>query len=104
MYILIKDDVPDHMVPVISAHVSLGTYLEFQHLTDMQDWLKNSFRKVVVKVNQKEFDNMKNSEYNRRVFTESALDGMEVAIGCVPTEQEKPFKFYKLWKPKRIDV
>jgi hypothetical protein len=101
MYILIKDDVPDNFVPVIAAHTALGTYLVFEYDIDMVVWKKFSFKKVVCTVNQKEFDNIKKSEYKHKVFTESALGGREVAIGVFPTEDVKPFKFFKLWKPTK---
>lgn len=100
MYILIKDDVPDNMVPVIAAHVALGTYLYLETEKIMDLWKRFSFKKVVCSVNQKEFDNMVKSEYDHRVFTESSLGDRAVAIGVVPTDEEKPFKYFKLWKPK----
>lgn len=98
MYILIKEDVPDQMVPVISAHASLASYLRFSFDEKMKEWLASSFRKVVCKVNNKEFENAKKFD-GVVVLTESALDGREVCVVTTPTNEDKPFKFYKLWKP-----
>jgi hypothetical protein len=97
MYILIKEDTPDDLVPVIAAHTSLATYLAWKDDERMKEWFEGIFYKVVCSVNQKEFDNAKAFE-KRVIITESALGGREVAIGVCPTDAEKPFKYYKLWK------
>lgn len=98
MYILIAEDVPDKFAPVIAAHASLAAYLKWENDDLMVDWLENSFRKVVCRVNKKEFENMK-TRNDALVMTESALEGREVAIVCLPTKATSPFGFFKLWKP-----
>jgi len=56
------------------------------------------FYKVVCLVNKKEFERAKTFDKNA-VFTESSLDGQEVAIGFCPREEwPKPFKFYRLYR------
>lgn len=67
MYMAIRDDVPDYMVPVVTAHASLGAHLHFTKIeASLQDvnmystWLNESYRKVVVKVNKKRFDKIAN--------------------------------------------
>ena len=100
MYILVLDNVPDEFVPVITAHASLACYLRNSDNPHMIDWLENSFKKCIVKVNQKEFNKAKEFE-GCTVMTESALDGQEVAIALTPRPHEdwpKPVRFYKLWK------
>lgn len=100
MYILVLDDVPAEFVPVISAHASLACYLKYEDDHLMQKWLKSFYKKVVCTVNKKEFETAKTFE-NSIVLTESALDDREVAIVfCPRNEWPKPFRFYKLWKPK----
>ena len=65
LYIAVLNEVPDFMVPTLVAHSMLGAHLHFTQLNDSNDsykfpqyidWLENSFRKVVLRVNQKEFD------------------------------------------------
>ena len=54
MYILIKDDVPVKMAPVIAAHASLACYKKYKDDPDMIEWVHSIFKKVVCKVNEKE--------------------------------------------------
>ena len=99
MYILIKEEVPAKLVPVISAHSSLACYLKFKDDTEMQIWVTNIFKKVVCKVTDIEFEKAKTFE-KHLVLTESAFEGKEVAIVfCQREEFPKPFKFYKMWTP-----
>lgn len=97
MYICIKDDVPKNFVPVISAHASLACYLKYKDSEIIQEWLDKSFRKVIVKVNEKEFNKAK--ELDSVVLTESALDGIEVAVAIPPmVECPKFMKYLQLYK------
>ena len=73
MYILVKRDVPDKFVPVITAHASLACFRKFEHHPNMQTWINGIFKKVVCAVNDKEFENAK-KEADHIVLTESALD------------------------------
>ena len=104
MYILIKEDVPLGLAITAAAHASLAVYLKYvpgpgpsQVVEDFNEWLDHSFRKVICKVNDKEFEKAK--EYkNHEVLTESALDGQEVAIAFAPREEwPKMFKFLRLY-------
>jgi len=59
LYIAVLDEMPDFMVPTLVAHAVLAAHLQFVQDADAEsykNWLEHSFRKVVVKVNQKEFD------------------------------------------------
>lgn len=97
MYILIKDSVPDKFAPVIAAHASLACYKKFEEDQDMQLWINSVFKKVVCKVNDKEFENAK-KEDKHLVLTESALDNKEVAIAFSPrAEYSKQFRFFRMW-------
>lgn len=99
MYILVRDDVPDNFVPVITAHASLACYKAYESEPAMQQWINSIFKKVVCKVNLKEFENAKN-EAQHVVITESALHNQEVCIAFCPREEySKAFRFYKMWKP-----
>ncbi|WP_228462865.1 aminoacyl-tRNA hydrolase [Chryseobacterium caseinilyticum] len=102
MYILIKDNVPDKLVPVITAHASLSCYLKFETDENMRKWISGIFKKVVCVVNEAEFENFKNEE-NHIVLTESSLDHREVCIAFCPREEyPKKFKFLKMWTPQNI--
>lgn len=99
MYILIKDSIPDKFAPVISAHASLACYKKFEEDKNMQEWVQSVFKKVVCKVNEKEFENAK-KETDHIILTESALDNQEVAIAFSPREEyTKQFKFFRMWSP-----
>jgi hypothetical protein len=105
MYILIKDKIDLGHAILASAHASLAGYLEFQNDPETIEWLKSSFRKVVCKVTDKEFEKAK--EYaDYRVMTESAFgDNFEVAIVFRPREEwPKFFKFLKLYKDYVVDT
>lgn len=99
MYILIKEAVPDEYAPVIAAHASLACYKQYESNPDMQTWIKGIFKKVVCRVNEKEFE--KASEIERSVIlTESALNNQEVALVFCPREEyPKSFQFFRKWKP-----
>jgi peptidyl-tRNA hydrolase len=98
MYILVKDSIPLGKGLVAVSHASLACYLKFKDTTDMQEWLSNSFYKVICKVNDKEFEKAKTFE-NNVVLTESTLDNQEVAIAFNPRQEyPKPFNFYQLYK------
>jgi len=99
MYILLKASVPDGFAPVIAAHASLACYKKYEDDADMQQWMQGIFKKVVCKVNDKEFENAK-KEVKHVVLTESALDNQEVCIAfCPRTEYSKQFRFFKMWSP-----
>jgi peptidyl-tRNA hydrolase len=99
MYILIKDDVPVKMAPVIAAHASLACYKKYEDDPDMIEWVHSIFKKVVCKVNEKEFQNsLKDEKYV--LLTESSLDNREVAVAFVPRVAfTKQFRFFKMWAP-----
>lgn len=97
MYILIKDNVPAKLAPVIAAHASLACYKKFEEDEDMQTWINSVFKKVVCKVNDKEFENAK-KEAKHLLLTESALSNKEVAIVFSPREEySKQFRFFRMW-------
>ena len=99
MYILILEDTPDQLAPVVAAHASLACYLQFQEQAAMQRWVKGIFKKVVCKVSQKEFEKAKLLEKGL-VLTESSLEHQEVVIAFCPRESfPKNFRFFKMWKP-----
>lgn len=100
MYIAVLDTVPDHMVPVLVAHTVLGGHLSFEHDLSYQNWLYNSFKKVVLKVNAKEFRKICQIEGIYLGHENSTLNGTDsCAILCPREEYPNVIKFGKMWKP-----
>lgn len=98
MYILVRESVPLGIGIVATAHASLGCYLKFRDAPEVSQWLSGSFRKVICKVSDAEFEAAKEFE-DHLVLTESSLEGAEVAIAFRPRDEwPKAFKFYRLYK------
>lgn len=96
MYILIRDDIPEGIAFVATAHASLALYLKYKDNQDMKDWLENSFKKVVCKISSSEFKLSKHID-KCLIITESSLDNKEVALVFVPREEwPAKFKFFTL--------
>lgn len=90
MYILVKRDISIGYKAVAIAHASLAAYLTFKDDTITQDWVINSFKKVIVEVSNEEFEIAKSfGEY--KLITESSLDNMELALGFKPMEKVPTF-------------
>lgn len=101
MYIAVLDKFPDYMTPTLVAHAVLAAHLKFQDNPSYQKWLKESFKKCVVRVNQKEFDKIVILP-NVHLGHETNTLGAKVSCAVVcPTENELPnvLKFAKLWSP-----
>lgn len=102
MYILVRDCVPDEFAPVVAAHGALGCFRKFEHDELMHEWVNGIFYKVVVRVNDKEFEAAKQFD-KVHVQTEAGLGGIEATVTLSPRyDWPKPVRFYNLWKPKTI--
>jgi hypothetical protein len=104
MYIAVLDTVPSHMVPVLVAHSVLGAHIHFMNdpINDENyaKWLNESFRKVVVKVNQKEFDKISELELVYLGHENHTLGGSKsCAVLCPREEYPNVIKFSKLYEP-----
>lgn len=107
MYIAVLDEFPDFMVPTLVAHAVLGYHRAYYR--DMRgdyeqlyyDWLQSSFKKCVIRVNQKEFYKIATLP-NAGLFHENnILDGKKSCVVLVVDEDvPNVLKFAKLWKPK----
>ena len=81
-----------------AAHASLAAYLKFKDSAEVTEWLSGPFYKAVCRVSDEEFEKTKVVE-DHVVLTESALDGVEVAIAFKPrAEYPKAFRFFKLYR------
>lgn len=117
LYIAVLDEVPDHMVPVLVAHAVLGAHIEFSqdyltnqglymlHRCNYKGWLKDSFRKVVLKVNRKEFAKIADLTYTFLAHENSTLNGEKsCAVVCPRLEYPNVIKFAKMWQPNYTSV
>jgi peptidyl-tRNA hydrolase len=98
MYILVRESIPLGFAMVAVAHAPLVTHLRFQESDDHKEWLSTSFKKVVCKVSDAEFEKAKqHSDFV--VITESTLDHQELALGFKPRAVwPKAFNFYRLYR------
>lgn len=112
LYIAVLDEVPDFMVPTLVAHSMLGAHLEWvrQHLCDptsYDEWLNNSFRKCVVRVNRKEFEKIKQLGQVYLGHENTTLGGEKSCAVVYPVFNDNlpnVLKFAKLWKPSNSSI
>lgn len=118
LYIAVLDEFPDYMTPTLVAHAVLGAHIHFTKAhTDLDrivddgpyqypqyiDWIENSFKKCVVRVNQREFDRIAALPSVYLGHEKNTLDGRpSCVVVCPQPDNEIPnvLKFAKLWKPK----
>lgn len=107
MYIAVLETVPDFIVPTLVAHAVLGYHINQEYNKDSSkesvlyySWLEESFKKCVVRVNQKEFDKI-SALPNVGLFHENhTLNGKKsCAVLVVDDEVPNVLKFSKLWEP-----
>jgi hypothetical protein len=101
MYIAMLENFPDYMTPTLIAHSVLSAHLKFQDDLEYKEWLETSFKKVVLRVNKKEFEKIKLLPKVHLGFESNILDGIEsCAVVCPNKEIPNVLKFAKIWKPK----
>lgn len=105
LYIAVLDEFPDYMTPTLVAHSMLSAHLKFQDNLVYQKWLSESFKKCVVRVNQKEFDKIAALADVHLGHENHTLDARKSCAVVCPIEGEQPnvLKFAKLWKPKDLE-
>lgn len=102
LYIAVLEDVPDFITPTLVAHAVLGAHLVFGDNPNYQAWLKNSFKKCVVRVNPKEFDKIAALPDVYLGHESKTLDGIKscaIPVPCADADLPNVLKFAKLWKP-----
>lgn len=110
LYIAVRDEVSDFMAPTLVAHSMLGAHQEWvgvrprNYNTDIYDqWLYESFRKCVVRVNRKEWDKIQRLSTIYLGHENTTLGGEKSCAVVYPVwnnEIPNVLKFAKLWKPK----
>ena len=113
MYIAVLDEFPDYMTPTLVAHAVLGYHKEnFVEQSSLcggtptayqllyGDWLTISFKKVVVRVNQKEFNKIAALPNVGLYHENNTLQGKKsCAILVVGDDIPNVLKYAKMWKP-----
>lgn len=102
LYIAVLQDVPDFIVPTLVAHAMLGAHLKFENDPMYQKWITESFKKCVVKVNEKEFLKISQIENVYLGHENKTLDGRKscaIPLPVMDDELPKVLKFAKLWSP-----
>jgi hypothetical protein len=103
LYIAVLDEVPDFIVPTLVAHNVLWAIDEFINDPEYLDWKKNSFKKCVVRVSQKEFDKISQLPKVSLGHENKTLGGRKCcAVVCPSQEVPNVLKFSKLWSPKKV--
>lgn len=107
LYIAVLDEFPDYMTPTLVAHSVLGAHLHFEDLPEYQKWLSKSFKKVVVRVSQKEFDKIASLPNSYLGHENNTLNGKKSCCIPMPVVYESipnVLKFSKLWKPRPSEL
>ena len=100
MYIAVLDEFPDYMTPTLVAHSVLSAHIKFEKEPEYQEWLNNSFKKCVVRVNQKEFLKIAQLPLVHLGHEIHTLNGdKSCAVVCPRNDTPNVLKFAKLWKP-----
>lgn len=101
MYIAVLDEFPDFMTPTLVAHSVLNAHLKFCDNPIYQKWLNESFKKCVVRVNDKEFEKIASLPNVHLGHENNTLNAKKSCAVVCPIEGEQPnvLKFAKLWKP-----
>lgn len=106
MYIAVLDEVPDYMVPTLVAHSVLNAdrcWNDDDWFPQYVEWFKNSFRKVVLRVNRKEFNKISTTLACWEGHENTTLDGETSCLVVLPVMSDgvpNVLKYAKLWKPK----
>ena len=102
LYIAVLDEVPDFITPTLVAHAMLGAHLAHSGNENYENWLKNSFKKCVVRVNRREFDKIAAIDGVYLGHESKTLGGIKscaIPVPCRDEDLPNVLKFAKLWKP-----
>lgn len=110
MYIAVLDEVPDFMVPTLVAHSVINAHIYFSSDPDVgvesvhqyEDWLENSYKKVTLRVNRKEFEKISQLEcwLGHENTTLNAEKSCAVVLPMEDDARPNVLKFAKMWTPK----
>lgn len=106
LYICVREEVDAFMVPTLVAHTILNADTHFlfecgdEIRTNYLDWFRESFKKVVLKVNAKEWKKILEIPNTYFGYENTQLWG-EHSCAILPIMEEYPnvIKYAKTWKP-----
>lgn len=114
MYIAVLNEFPDCMTPTLVAHAVLHHHDiamdysrdewkgEKPYTTLYREWKRESFKKVVLRVNQKQFDKISQLPNVTLSHENNTLNGKKAcAVVVVDDTIPNVLKFAKLWEPVR---
>mgnify|MGYP003681964111 CR=1 FL=1 len=116
LYVAVLNEFPDYMTPTLVAHSMLGAHLQFSfkdsqgvsEYPEYYNWMGNSFRKCVLRVNQKEFDKISALPNCYLGHENNTLEGRKSCAIPLPYERQEDIpnvlKYAKLWKPSNVSV
>ena len=100
LYICVLDTFPDYMTPTLVAHAVLRHHIDWATYLRYETWFTDSFKKCVVKVNQKEFKKILDLPFTTKSWENNTLNGEVSCITVIANSNEhNVLKFAKLWKP-----
>jgi len=111
MYIAILDEVPDFMTPTLVAHSVINAHIYFTTkfdesssvYKDYMDWLDNSYKKVTIRVNRKEFNKIADSGmsvwWGHENATLNAEKSCAVILPMEDAARPNVIRHAKMWKP-----
>jgi hypothetical protein len=102
LYIAVLEDVPDYITPTLVAHAVLGAHLTFVENEQYQTWLKDHFKKCVVRVNSKEFTKIASLPgvyLGHESKTLAGIKSCAIPVPCVDEDLPNVLRFARLWKP-----
>lgn len=105
MYIAVLDEAPDYMVPTLVAHSVINGHVFLSDWYEYDDWFCNSYRKVVVRVNRKEYDKIKSTLIHWEGHENTICNGEGSCLVILPMMSDavpNVLKYAKLWAPKGV--
>lgn len=100
MYIAVLDEFPDYMTPTLVGHAVLRHHINYFGNWEYDIWFIESFKKVVVRVGQREFDKIRQLENITESWENNTLDGKVSCVTLIVSDEiPNVLKFAKLWKP-----
>lgn len=111
MYIAVLNSAPAYMVPTLVAHTILNADSAFTSENSMMsgqdkqryiDWKTNSFKKVVISVNPKEFAKIQERLVCFAGHERTILNGDKSCLVILPVYSDNipnVLSFARLWKP-----
>lgn len=109
MYIAVLDEAPDYMVPTLVAHSILTAHTIFDDpkYPDYVEWFIHSFRKVVLRVNRREFDKIRETLVCHQGHENTICDAQPSCLVVLPVDSDNVpnvLKYGKMWKPKPVEA